>query len=330
MFKQPFQRIAKKLSASPQDDLKAVRKAARATIFWAKVRPDFLKNAGDAAQVAHAEKLLRDGAFGADDASEKEIENAALLEVSTSVRAAYTEPRVLAREADAALHAFSPFHAALMENIEADAARRRQSGARVLAARFGSRGARPKFSWKMAPLKLALASMIFGAAAFGGHFIGVQNAPRELPVQSLVDDFDHNLQSATPLDYVSDDSQTPAQSAQLISDNVGLKVDAPPRHEGVKLLGARRHSLWNRPGVQAHYLKNGVPFTLYKIREPRCALDGLGEVQVNGRTYLQGQRGQYHVVVWRAGEEVMAMISPLAPQPSLALARSMREGDAPM
>ena len=330
MFKQPFQRIAKKLSASPQDELKAVRKAARATIFWAKVCPDFLQNENDAAQFAQAEKLLRDGAFGAADAREDALENAGLLEVSGALRDAYAEPRVLARENDEALHAFAPLHAALMENIENDDARRRKADARVLAPQRSLRGTRPKLSWKMAPLKLALASLLFGAAAFGGHFVGQSNASRELPVQSMVDDFDNNMQSGAPLEFVSDDSQTPVQSAQLISDDIGVKVDAPPRHKGVRLLGARRHSLWNRPGVQAHYLKNGVPFTLYKIREPRCALDGLGEVQVNGRTYLQGQRGHYHVVVWRSGEDVMTMISPLASRPSLELARSMREDSSPM
>ena len=330
MFKKPFQRIAQKLVSSPQDDFTAVRKAARATIFWAKVRPDFLKNESDAAHFAQAEKLLRDGAFGADHNGETPESEAALLELSGALRDAYAAPRVLAREADEALHAFAPLHDALMENIEADDSYRASSRARVLAAARKASGARPRFSWKITPAKFALASTLFCAAAFGGHFIGSKNASRELPVQSLVDDFDNNLQSAAPLEFVSDDSRTPVQSAQLISDNIGLKVDAPPRHAGVKLIGARRHPLWNRLGVQARYMKNGVPFTLYKIREPRCALDGLGEVQVNGRTYLHGQRGQYHVVVWRSGEEVMTMVSPLASQPSLDLARSMREGIAPM
>jgi hypothetical protein len=285
------------------------------------VRPDLLENKSDAAQVQHAQSVLRDGAFGLDDAGEATETENALLETSGAVRAAFSQPRVLAHEEDEARRAFPTIHAQLMETIQKDSVRHPEKTARVLASR-------PPFRWNVFPLKLALVAIFFSVSALGGHFIGSKSATRELPVQSLVDDFDDNLRSGAPLEFVADEGQSPQQTAQRISENVGLHIDAPPKKsKDVRLLGARRHSLWSRPGVQAHYLKNGVPFSLYKIRETRCALDGLREVEVNGRTYLQGQRGNYHVVVWRNGDDVTTMVSPLLPRASLALARVMREGN---
>jgi hypothetical protein len=79
--------------------------------------------------------------------------------------------------------------------------------------------------------------------------------------------------------------------------------------------------------AQAHFIRNGVRFALFQVHAPRCGMTGLEEKLVGGRTFLAAQRGAYHVVVWRKGDNIMTLVSPLASPQSLLLAAAMRQDD---
>lgn len=204
-----------------------------------------------------------------------------------------------------------------------EAARRSSSGAT-------SRMWPGRLLWPDAKWRVGLALLLASAVGFGGHALGRARAGRELPVQSLADDFDAGLHSSTPFEFVADDSQNERVASQRLSRQMGLPVRLRlARQSGVRLLGARRHSLWNRPGVQTHYIKNGVQVALYQIREPRCSLNDLDETEIDGRLYLTGVRGAYRIVAWRAGDNVMTLVSPLAMKDALHLARDLRGPETP-
>jgi anti-sigma factor RsiW len=265
-----------------------------------------------------------------DESDTRPGEVAALGEVSDALRLALAEEcDSTLRQAQEARSAFVSIHTRLMQEItaEQDSSPSLQSEEVTTShkafnrarakRRFRVLGQRPALQW-------ALALLCMSAVGFGGHRIGSRSASKELPVQSLVDDFDAGLHSATPLEFIADENLDNSAVSQWLSQRVGMKVQLPARHAGTKLLGAKRHPLWNRPGVQTHYLKNGIHVGLYQIRDPRCALANMDEVEIKGKLFLVGVHGPYHVVVWRNGDDVMALVSPLRQNESLRLASLMR------
>jgi hypothetical protein len=175
-------------------------------------------------------------------------------------------------------------------------------------------------------LPYALATVMLCVVGLAGHQIGRRQEMWALPVQSLVDDFESGLKSPVPLDYVSPDSGDAKATAHWLSRQVGHKVLLPaPGKSGTRILGARRHELWGRAVAQAHYIKNGVHIALYQIHEPRAGLRDMQEAEFKGRTYLAARRGNYHVVVWRKGDDIVTMVSPLERVASLRLAAALRD-----
>lgn len=271
-----------------------------------------------------------------------------MAQISEIVRDVVNDPYEQAQLAKNASASFAPVHDLLMNAIERDVCVQSDVAAQKNAFKT------PRFSWRQSFRVLdgrtrwnwAAAAAVLCATTIGAHSLGFyratqnlpQNAsflakkapPRILPVQSLVDDFDSGLRRDTPFEFVADERETPQIAARRLETQLGVLIHLPlkPR-SGAKLLGARRHQTWNRPGVQAHYEKNGVRVAVYQMREPSCSLGDLDEVELNGRLFLMGKRGAYRVVAWRAGDDVMTMVSPLAMQPreSLLLADDMRHTD---
>jgi hypothetical protein len=181
--------------------------------------------------------------------------------------------------------------------------------------------------------RFAGALLVLIAVGLGGHHFGRQQNARALPIDSIVSDFDAGMKSPLPLDFISADVSDARPAAHWLTAQVGHKIFLPaPGKTGTQIVGARRHELWGRPVAQAHYLKNGVRVALYQIREPRAGLKGLRETRVHGRTFMTAEKGDYRVVVWRKGDDIMTMVSPLQRESSLRLAAVLREAapdDAP-
>jgi hypothetical protein len=232
----------------------------------------------------------------------------------------------------AAQDAFSSVHSRLMNAIEEDMARTApawRNWALKLWKKFDQLSQSTFLfsrSASLATARYAVMIVLFFAVGLTGHRIGSLQGAQALPVQLLVDDFDLCLKSATPLEYVATDSNNAKPVAHWLSAQVGHKVLLPaPTRSGTRILGARHHELWGHSVAQAHYIKDGVRVALYQIHEPRAGLKGLQETEVNGRTYLATRRGNYHVVVWRKGDDIVTMVSPLKKVASLRLAAALRE-----
>lgn len=239
----------------------------------------------------------------------------ALGEVSDTVREALAVEAM--QMAPAAAVSFTFTHTRLMQAIEASAPPRRKALRLSVVKWLG-------FEWAVPGVRsFALAISLLIAVGVGGHQLGTRHAAHVLPVQKLVDDFDAGMRSAAPFELVADDSTT---TESWLSQSLGMKVHLPtPQRAGVRLLGARRHHLEDRPVAQAHYMKGNVRVALYQMRAPRYGLPELDEVQVHGRLYFTKDCGPYRAIVWRAGDNLMTMVSPLAMRDSLLLASAMRD-----
>lgn len=235
----------------------------------------------------------------------------------------------------AASASFGEIHGQLMDTIAQDVKRRAalpmpESGslAAWLSAQIKfldslQRGLRPHL------VQFALAAFLLVGVGMGGHYVGRKQGAQALPIQSFVDDFDEGMKSEMPLDFISADTDDATSASRWLSQHTGVKIKLPtPRKSGARILGARQKTLWNRPVAQAHYVKNGVRVGLYQVREPRCGLSGLEETSIGGRTFMTAKRGAYHVVVWRKGDDIMTMVSPLAKHQALRLAAAMRDDDS--
>jgi anti-sigma factor RsiW len=172
-------------------------------------------------------------------------------------------------------------------------------------------------------VQFALAMMMLFAVGIGGHQWGKMSSGEVLPVQSIIDDFDAGLRDPSPFEIATDN---PAETATWLTRKLGIKVRLPaPHRAGVKLLGARGHQLYGRPVAQTHYLKDGTRVVLNQIHAPRYGLSGLTEVTSGGQTFFVKDCGAYRLVVWRADDNIMALVSPLAMREALLLGDAMRD-----
>jgi anti-sigma factor RsiW len=177
-------------------------------------------------------------------------------------------------------------------------------------------------------LRWAVAGVLICGAGVSGHYMGQMNPTHELPVQSLINDFDSGLKSPTPLEFIAQKSDDAHAAAGWLSSHIGISVHVPSVSEaGAELIGARRSLLGSNPVSQTHYLKNGVRVALYQVREPRYSMGGFEEVQLDGRIFMTKKSGDYRVVAWRSGENVLTMVSPLELHESLTLAQAMRTSE---
>lgn len=228
----------------------------------------------------------------------------------------------------AARESFAPLHQQLMDAIERDEILRAtpQVGSTPGAALVAWW---ENFSRRLAPTRWALAALLFLAIGLGGHRLGrLQGAPT-LPIDTFVSDFDSGIKSEMPLDFVSANEQDASSAAAWLSRSTGQNVKLPsPKKSGTHILGARHREIWtNHTVAQAHFIRNGVRLALFQVHAPRCGVSGLEEKSVGGRTFLIAQRGAYHVVVWRKGDNIVTLVSPLARPQSLLLAAAMRQDD---
>ncbi len=292
-------------------------------------------------------------------------ETSPLLEISGAVRHDFDDSDAQAPKIEAARAAFAPVHAQLMNAIERDVATDRAATDQVAnnsaCRRTDSRHFQSllcvigwrSFDWRLGRKWAAPATALL-LTAIGGHSLGLyrasqnewsqravadeessllnadgvrNHATRVLPVQSLVDEFDSSLRRSAPLEFVADERESPQSAAWRLQKQLGVSLRLPLKpQKGVKLLGALRQKSWHRPGVQARYIKNGVRVAVYQMREPACGMGNLREVEWQGQLFMTGDRGAYRVVAWRADDDVMTLVSPLAMQPhdSLLLAQQMR------
>jgi hypothetical protein len=247
------------------------------------------------------------------------VESAAVHAVLEADEAASSPVSVAARDA------FVPVHRRLMNAIEEENPARVAPMRRRLTDLFERVLVTSRRASSFSAARYAVALLLFIAVGAAGQRIGREQGAQALPVQLLVDDFDSTLKSAAPLEFVAADSKDAKPVAHWLSARVGHKVLLPaPARSGTRILGARHHELWGHSVAQAHYMKNGVHVALYQIHEPRAGLKGLQETEVNGRTYLAAQRGHYRVVVWRKGDDIVTMVSPLEKTAALRLAVALR------
>jgi len=255
-----------------------------------------------------------------------------LNEISGAVRSLLAEEETeCAPEARAA---FAPVHSRLMNAI--DQSRRYEmpvltpgvdelasTGLDTAPVRRRFRLSLPWPRYRQTWAAAMVLALIF-VAGLGGHQIARQGTADVFPVQCLADDFDAGLKSPTPYEFVSHD---PEATAQWLSAQLGMPVRLPsPERAGVKLVGARRHVLRGRPVAQTHYIKDGQRVALYQVLAPKYGFSGLNEVRGNGRRhFFYKDCGGYRVVLWRSGENVMAIVTPVAIHEALQLATAIRE-----
>ena len=252
-----------------------------------------------------------------------------LLAVADVTREALSAPNVSQKLAPGTT--FTTVHERLMEAItasrqldgdnEADGRRGRNwHGPRDSHGR-GGRGLQLR-----SVLRYVFAALLFLAAGIGGHQLGRKQIP-VLPVSWLVEDFVNSLKSPEPLDLVDGNNH---DAAAWLKSNTGIRVHLPSQSEtGMRLLGARRGNVNGTTVALTHYEKNGVRLVLYQLNAPRVALDGLDQVNLNGRAYFTQDYGAYHVVAWRSGDNVLAVVSPFPVSEALQLAVHMRTHPAP-
>jgi hypothetical protein len=228
---------------------------------------------------------------------------------------------------NASLESFASVHTRLMEAIDADvssrAAKAQQQSTFFLPVATFLHSCTRSYS---SATSYGLVACLLIVVGVGGHHFGKQHTAQALPIESIVQDFDENLHSPAPLDFLSQDGGDEKPAARWLSTQVGHPVALPaPSRTGTRLVGVRHHTLAGHAVAQAHYLKNGVRVALYEIRDPKAGVSGLETTHVHGHTFLASQRGAYHVVVWRKGDDIMTMVSPLSREPSLRLAAALRD-----
>jgi anti-sigma factor RsiW len=237
------------------------------------------------------------------------------------------EEPTIAQEAN---FAFAPIHARLMDAIEASqrGPSRTQNAERESGnSNSALRAHRSAFEWlwssrRLPALRLMLATLVLLAVGLGGRQLGHWHTARALPVQLLVDDFDAGLRSSIPVELVADNPQA---ASKWLSRKLGVQVRLPALNRaGIKLLGARRHHIAGHPVAQTHYLKDGVRVALYQVHAPHYGLSGLNEVEFNGCLFFIRNFGNYHAVIWRSDDNLMALVTPLARHEALQLAAAMR------
>lgn len=264
----------------------------------------------------------------------------ALAEVSASVRASQQQDET--RVTPLVRAAFAPLHTRLMERIAEDTAVTFLEEAPLSPTRRWPWNNAEAFARKPYRAAQRLAwSAVFATLLVGttwsAHQIGRGSSPHDLPVQEFVTDFDNGIKSPAPFEFTAlDVAGNNAQSAAIaardaaswLSARAGMTIEVPAaRAPGLKLIGARHLMQGERSVAQAHYLQNGVRVALYQVRDARAGLGSLDAVQLGRRTYFTSNHDPYRVVSWRAGEDIMALVSPLAMRESLLLAQRLRVAD---
>lgn len=301
-------------------------------VLWKKIDKEPKRNAAERGQDNWLWERVKGLPHNSGTAANADTQ--ALGEISDAVQAAYAaDEDKLGHDA---AQSFSPIHNKLMEAIEASQSpapapsfRAEDIFAPVSSQRrlLARRARTPQFQWA---LGLCLVAAVAGGSHELGRFRAVSDTAN-LPVQSLVDDFDEGLRSPSPFDFVAYRPEDNQHAAAWLSQSVGAKVQLPaPTRAGVRLLGARRHTIEDRPVAQTHYSKDGVPIALYQVRAPAYGLAGMNEVRIGSHVFMTSNRGNYRVVAWRAGEVIMTMVSPLGMERSLQLADALRNNQDPL
>lgn len=266
-------------------------------------------------------------------------DDARLHEVSRAVRE--DEARDAARGGATTQAAFVPMHARLMERIADDTAATFVGAAPLPTPRRwpwnnAAMQRKPISPWRRMALGAAMASLLVGST-WSAHEMGRQRSPHDLKLQPFVDDFDMGLKSPAPFEFTAYDAsgntaeavRVAHEAAHWLSARAGIPIAVPPaRAPGLTLIGARHSFLGERPVAQAHYLQSGVRVGLYQVRDAGVGLGSLDPVKIGQRTYLTANRGPYRVVAWRSGEDVLALVSPLAMRESLQVAQQLRNANS--
>ncbi|MFQ5668872.1 MAG: zf-HC2 domain-containing protein [Candidatus Binatia bacterium] len=96
----------------------------------------------------------------------------------------------------------------------------------------------------------------------------------------------------------------------------------PRPGSAVRLLGGSPCTLEGVPCRVVLYERSGQRISYFVFPYPRSTITAVPQARILDRTIYARRSGKYHVLFWREGSVICALVSDLAPQALLPLARS--------
>lgn len=175
--------------------------------------------------------------------------------------------------------------------------------------------------WKLGTAGAIAAALLFAASLF------VANSMRETQrlslADALVEDFDHFVTEAKPLQIVSADAK---EVSDWLRGRTALTVSVPSVDPAMaSLMGGRKCKINGKPAAFVVYQVGDEKASLVALRGSEEVLAGMRRVDRNGHTHWIDHCRGHTVLACRRGELIYAVISRL-PEESLSPLMPPAEG----
>lgn len=163
-------------------------------------------------------------------------------------------------------------------------------------------------NWRLATGGAIAAALLFAAALFVANRATV--ADRIPFADALVDDFDHFVTEAKPLQIVSANVK---EVSDWLRDRTGLAVSVPIVDSATgTLLGGRKCKINGAPAAFAMYRVGDEMVSVVALRKSDEALARMKRIDRNGHTHWVDHCRGHTVLACRRGELIYAIVSRLA------------------
>jgi len=176
-------------------------------------------------------------------------------------------------------------------------------------------------SWRLAAAGTIAAALLFAASLF------VANAVRKTQgvslADTLVEDFDHFVTEAKPLQIVSANAK---EVSDWLRDRTALAVNVPPVDPRTgSLMGGRKCKINGKPAAFIVYRIGKEMVSVVALRESDDVLAPMKRVERDGHTHWIDHCRGHTILACRRGELIYAVVSRL-PEESLSLLMPPAEG----
>lgn len=163
-------------------------------------------------------------------------------------------------------------------------------------------------NWRLAVGSAIAAALLFAVTLFVAN--PARQADRVHFVDALIDDFDHFISEAKPLQIVSADAK---EVSDWLRDRTALAVRFPIVDPATgTLLGGRKCKINGAPAAFAVYRVGDEMVSVVALRESDEALAHMKRIDRNGHTHWVDHRRGHTVLACRRGELIYAIVSRLA------------------
>ena len=162
--------------------------------------------------------------------------------------------------------------------------------------------------WRLATAGAVAAALLVATTLFVAN--RAREADRVPFADALVDDFQHFVTEAKPLQIISADA---TEVSDWLRDQTALAVTVPQVDAAVGMLrGGRKCEIYGKPAAFAVYTIDGKTASVAVLREPEEALAHMTRIDRDGHVHWVDRCRGHTVLACRRGELIYAVVSRLS------------------